>query len=427
MACTYDKISIRNALDILLSRHTHDGCFGWAGPPISFRPWSDTYHMHTLTIVHDYYFFSGDIEWVRKHWDVFRLGMKYIVAKFKDGLLHVTGEMDWGRPGQGGINTSANAIMYNTLLSGARLAKVLNDPVAQEWLAIAARLKETFQASTLWDEKAGLFKDNPSGHHRIPETDLYEGGNIANPFAPLRPQDGNANAIRHGLATKQQSLLASANLETKWNDLGAVNPECGGAISPFITGFELDAHFRIGQYDRALELIRRQWGYMLRHPHSTGCTMLEAFHLDGELKYLFYEGKHSYLSHAHPWSTGPLYLLTYYVLGLRPKPFVPGGKEWLFVPMMGDLEFAEGGFVTEYGKIQGSWRREDSRVILKVSAPEGTYGTVGIPITGAKVESVVINGKRVTPLHKEISGLGCAVVEASTGMLVVQFNLAVTP
>ena len=68
---------------------------------------------------------------------------------------------------------------------------------------------------------------------------------------------------------------------------------------------------------------------MLKHPHSTGCTMLEAFHLNGELKYLFYEGKYSYLSHAHPWSTAPMYLLTYYVLGLRPRPYVPGGKQWI--------------------------------------------------------------------------------------------------
>ena len=181
--------------------------------------------------------------------------MKYITAKIKDGLLFVTREMDWGRPEQGGINTSTNSIMYNLLLAAARLASLLDDDIATEWSKKAKELRIAFHASNLWDPNAGLFKDNPSGKHRITETDLYGGGKIRNPESPLYPQDGNANVVRHNLATKEQSLLISHNLEKKWNDLGTVNDECGGAIAPFITGFELEAHFHVGQSSRAINLI----------------------------------------------------------------------------------------------------------------------------------------------------------------------------
>jgi hypothetical protein len=45
--------------------------------------------------------------------------------------------------------------------------------------------------------------------------------------------------------------------------------------------------------------------------------MLEAWGADGEITYPFYKDKPSYISHCHPFSTGPVLILTYELLGLN--------------------------------------------------------------------------------------------------------------
>lgn len=69
-------------------------------------------------------------------------------------------------------------------------------------------------------------------------------------------------------------------------------------ISPFISSFELEAHFLASAPQTALDLIRLQWGFMLNDPRMTNSTFIEGYSADGSLHYAPYTNDPR-VSHAH--------------------------------------------------------------------------------------------------------------------------------
>jgi hypothetical protein len=146
---------------------------------------------------------------------------------------------------------------------------------------------------------------------------------------------------------------------------------------------QIQAHFLANQPARALELIRRQWGYMLYANITTQSTLLEGFTANGSLGYRYYAGYNndfSYTSHAHGWSTGPTSTLTNFLLGLSVTK--PLGREWLLKPIVEEgmgVNQAQGGFETSLGWFGANWTWSDGTFELGVTAPEGTSGLVVLP------------------------------------------------
>jgi len=132
----------------------------------------------------------------------------------------------------------------------------------------------------------------------------------------------------------------------------------------------------------ALAMIRTAWGWMINNPASTGSTVLEAWGASGEITYPFYKDKPSYISHCHPFSTGPVLVLTYELLALNFTDV--GGKSWEFRPCVGDLEHCQGGFTGTHGKTRlvggRQGKMEELFFSCWVEAPEGTIGRVRLPV-----------------------------------------------
>lgn len=175
-----------------------------------------------------------------------------------------------------------------------------------------------------------------------------------------------------------------------------MSPELPGQISPFISSFEIQSHFLAGKATRALDLIRRSWGWYIDHPNGTSSTVIEGYLEDGSFAYRFNRGYSdpSYTSHAHGWSSGPTSALTNYVLGLEVTGLA--GQEWSFAPQLGDLEFSEGGFSTTLGKFQASWTimNAGKSYSFNITTPEGTRGSVLLPcISDSQVVNITIDGK----------------------------------
>lgn len=209
----------------------------------------------------------------------------------------------------------------------------------------------------------------------------------------------------------------STNLLKNWTPIGAVAPELPENISPFISSFEIQAHFTIGETARALELIRRCWGWYLNNPNGTESTVIEGYLQNGTFAYrssrgYFYDT--AYVSHAHGWSSGPTSALTEYVLGLSITS--PVGKTWKLTPQFGDLTSAEGGFTTTLGKFQAGWNITDTGYTLSFAVPEGTTGSLILPVREAGVvPSIVVDGKEVKGTRGLKVQNGGVVLEASGG------------
>jgi len=216
-----------------------------------------------------------------------------------------------------------------------------------------------------------------------------------NDTTTLCPQDANSFAVVFNLTSQNQSTSISEGLQKNWNDLGPVAPELPDTISPFISGFELQAHFLSGNDERAMDLLQREWGYILYTNLSVQSTLLEGFTANGSLSYRSYRGYNydpSYTSHAHGWSSGPTSALTYYVLGLQVMS--PMGQTWSLEPHTSGLSAAEGGFETPLGWFGVKWTSTSKTFTMTVTTPSNTQGTVSIPSN----KSVQVDGRAVNML-----------------------------
>ena len=369
-----DLVTVRNSLQTLFNHQDPaSGALPYAGPAVDFIGNSDAYHLWTLIGTAGYVQLSGDTDWARGIYDAYRKAVGYSVAKIDtDGLFSVTAAADWARGDADGKNLEANAIMYRALATGSALAGVLGDDgSATAWAASADALKSAVAAGGYWDEAAGLYRDKPTG-----------GG------AALHPQDGNALALWFGLAdSADRARTVSAALAARWTDVGAPTPEKSGtSVHPFPGGMEVHAHFAAGSDATALDLIRREWGYMLNSPAGTASTFWEGYRTDGTSDY-----SGSYMSAAHGWSTGPTSALTYNLLGIAPSG--PAGAAHRVEPHPGGQRFAEGQLTTAKGVVSVTWRQGGGGEFdLTVHAPAGAVDEIAVPVADPRALVVRLDG-----------------------------------
>ncbi|POS71803.1 bacterial alpha-L-rhamnosidase domain-containing protein [Diaporthe helianthi] len=354
--------AFNNSLETMFYYQNASGRFPYAGPSTrSFNSGkeSDTYHAWNLIAIYHYAIFTGDEDWVKRHWANITNGVGYILNGIDAdvGLHNQLGANDWGRQGTGEFNSALNALDYGALVSISSLAKALyKSDEADAWSAAADGIKEAYNKH-LWDPDASLYNDNTT--------------------TSLHPQDGNAMALFFNLTqdTTQAKSLSKA-LETNWNTFGPVTPELPDTISPFISGVEVLGHFAAGQPDRALELTERLWGYLLDSPEMTGSTFAEGLAANGSLYYRGASGYNydaAYTSMSHSWSTGPLVALSTKLAGLE----LSGWLRWTFAPRPGGgVREVQCGFRSPFGEFSVSWRLDGASFSANVSVPETTVISV---------------------------------------------------
>ncbi|KAJ5748250.1 uncharacterized protein N7511_009946 [Penicillium nucicola] len=376
-----DLDSVKNALQIMYNTQDKTtGAFDESGPPLSQKN-SDTYHMWSMIGTYNYVLYTNDTDFLLQNWESYQHAMEYIYGKvtYPSGLLNVTGTRDWARWQQGYNNSEAQMILYQTLNTGASLASWAGDTtnLSQTWTAQAAKLKESIN-TYCWDDAYGAFKDNAT------ETTLH-------------PQDANSMAVLFGVVNQTRASSISEKLLKNWTPIGAVAPELPENIASFISSFEIQSHFVVGKPERALDLIRRSWGWYINNPNGTESTVIEGYLRNGTFGYRMDRGygfDPSYVSHAHGWSSGPTSALTEFVVGLRVTS--PLGATWKIEPQFGDLQFAEAGFVTDLGKFTASWKIGSHGYELNFEVPKGTVGSLVLPfVTASKKPSVTIDGDRL--------------------------------
>ncbi|QRV81298.1 alpha-L-rhamnosidase [Ceratobasidium sp. AG-Ba] len=357
------------------------GQMPYAAPPID--EWgSDTYHMWSIVVLHDTYFYSGgDKQWLlepRQHvsgqnvslWEAAKRALRYSLEKLdagpdtepKPGLLWVNHKLDWGRINQGGYNLAANCIFVRALEKMVALSSEIGDSVdSVYWAQTVEDVKRAIN-DRLWDENQGMYRDNTT--------------------STLSPQDGNSLALWFGVVnSREKSVRVSEGLKKNWNEYGAVAPESPGMISTFISGFELIAHFGAGQPQTAIDLIRLMWGYVWNAPYSVQSSLIEGYYKDGRCYYPFQAYDPSYISHAHPWASGPSIVLSRNVAGLEFTD--PTHTSWSVIPEVGvDLEFAVAGVSSASGKllVSGWSKTSEWSFEMAVMVPLGTHGKIGVPM-----------------------------------------------
>ncbi len=351
---------------------------------------------------YNYVLYTNDTVFLSQNWQGYLKAMNYIYGKVQPpGLLIVTGTRDWARWQTGYNMSEAQMILYRTLATGASLAQWAGDTtgLAATWTTRAAALQNT-TLDWCYDAAFGAFKDNAT------QTTLH-------------PQDANSMAVLFGVVgdTSSEALSISSRLLDNWTPIGAETPELPGNVSPFISSFEIAAHLTVGETGRALELIRRSWGWYLHNPNGSESTVIEGYLVNGTFGYRWnrgYNNDFSYISHSHGWSSGPTSALTEYVLGLSIVERV--GAAWKFAPQFGGLTDVQGGFVTSLGKFQAQWTVTEDGYGATVNTPAGTSGQFILPVLKQGVKPrVLVDGKFVCPKWYRKSNTGDLVVINAVG------------
>lgn len=272
--------------------------------------------------------------------------------------------------------------MYHTLDKALDLAAALGDnSVTKEYTKAMKGIKKAINTQ-LWDPSQGLYYDNTT--IQIPES--------------IHPQDGNSWAIIAGIASPKRAAIISKSLAKRWiRPYGAPAPEAGPTISPFASGFELEAHYLADSPELAEELIEFMWGgFMLDDPRMTNSSFIEGYSTNGSLVYAPYSNP-ARISYAHGWATTPTSALTFYAGGLQ----VTGaaGKTWRVQPRISLLRMVQAGFETPLGSFSVSWQvQDDGSLNGHFSVPEGTSGMVSVPTSSGRVVLQGENGAIKTSL-----------------------------
>jgi alpha-L-rhamnosidase-like protein len=227
------------------------------------------------------------------------------------------------------------------------------------WLALLPGLKASFTAA-FWDGAVGAFRDATTG----PVVHSQD-GNVFAVLAGLATQAQAVSAFRYLSQTEQHSWGDTIADNDTWDDRARWGEEASLRSYPFISYFDVLARYAAGRDASALDLIRREWGYMLANGPRT--TMWETI---GP-----YGGPPVDSSWDHGWSSGAAPALTGYVLGISPA--APGFASFRAAPRPGDLAWARGDVPTPRGTIHFEWSRRGRRFTATVTSP--VPGTVTLP------------------------------------------------
>ncbi|CAK5273615.1 unnamed protein product [Mycena citricolor] len=247
-----DMEPTKNSLMVMFrTQNLTTGALQYSGPPLNNQG-SDTYISWSLIGTHNYFLYTGDLDFIKSVWANYTKAVGFLEGQVDlTGLMNVSSALsnDWGRASGAGHNSAANALLYRTLVTTADLATHLgNVSLPATYLANATKIKTAFN-SLLWDAAAGRFRSND-----LPRS--------------IHPQDGNALAVLYNLTTSDaQNKAVSAGLMKFWTP-----------IRPW-----LRAHFVAGKGERAIDLIEREWGYMLETNLSVKSPLLEGFSANGSL------------------------------------------------------------------------------------------------------------------------------------------------
>lgn len=270
-----------------------------------------------IVMIYNQYRYYRDVELVRKYYDEMVLNIEWMIQKmnrfgliyqyplFGGGIYADSGTVEYTcSKDRLGEKPYLNALLYESLRCMSELAEVLGDSRDKEWNMLAQRVK-TAMNERLWDEEAGAYLDT------------YDRSYV--------PQDGNALAVLFGIADEERGRKALDTLcRENWSPYGSAilskempmdeegneHTRCGvKTISPAGCMYEAEARFKNSDPESALDLIRRCWGTMIKK----GARTFWEFAPNNETD--------RWIIPSHAWSGGCTYLLSAYVLGIRPgKP-----------------------------------------------------------------------------------------------------------
>ena len=315
------------------------------------------YTFYWFKSVHDFYLYSGDIDFVREIYPRMQTLMDYCLSRLNnqgmaEGMPDDWIFVDWVDfpMHKRGVLCFEQILFCKALETMASCAALLRDHPLSAPPQVSLTTENYASDAGKFDEMAeklskSIWKTfwNDDAHALM---HAIEDGNMNTDITKFP----NMFAILYGLADaeRQQDILNHVLL----------NDAIGKITTPYMRFYELEALCMMNRQPMVLQEMKSYWGGMLRE----GATSFWEKYNPTEkgTQHLAMYGRPYGKSLCHAWGASPLYLLGRYFLGV--KPTRPGYEEYEVRPVLGGLEWMEGDVPTPYGLIHVKVDGEHIRV-----------------------------------------------------------------
>lgn len=345
---------------------------------------SDRWDVHTVMVdrscdfiiaARQYFESTGDRAFLHELWPVIvRLCNWYVGHRTARGLVLGREWEVWDNPLRYQVCEGAglNAFAFHALHDAAFLGEALGFRDEARHLAHAANALALAFNEFLWNP--GELTYNGA---------LFGPGSAINTLRGIYPaglKDGvYPPTLQAALFALDSGIVPASRLDDVRRFAVAHRAEATGTMSHyylFKTMYSMDSS---GLNAQVLQIIRDKWLPQVESPWQTTWETLQP--KSG--------------SKVHIYGVLPAYFLSSYVLGVRRS-----GTTLLIEPRCGDLLYAEGTVLTEFGPVPISWKRIDASLQLTVTIPERSNAELRILAEHADT-SLSVNSLRVRGVRDE--------------------------
>ncbi len=325
--------------------------------------WQWDYFAWRIICIYNYYQNYGKKAFLEKYYNEATRNILWLIERMNDKNLlfqipafHSTSsstmiQVDWAcSVHRLGENAFLNCLLYKSLCCMSELGDKMNDERSEYWGNLATKVKNAINEN-LYNEEKQAYMDG---------------------LGEAICQDANVLAVLFGVADKDRAQKVLNTIkENLWSECGSAmadrilkNGNLRGGIStvsPMMSTHEAEAWFENGKAEEGLTLIRKVWGSML----EKGATTFWEYNPNNKTD----KWEHSV---CHGWSAGCTYLLSAYVLGVRP---IENWQKIIFAPNPCDLSEFSGVVPTEKGFIAVNFKNN----VFTLAVPENIEVIKEIP------------------------------------------------
>jgi len=331
----------RKAFRELMNTQKGNGSLYTTAPGTSFH--LPDQNLAAVAMIWKYYMYSGDRALLQEIYPQLKKYIQFCVASSNaDGMLLLQNDawnwIDWGTNIDpvpvGSANTVFNALYISVLETAINTANLLGQTAdATYFQGLQTKVKNNFN-NYFWNSASRA----------------YMSSNVSSRLVDDR---SNAWALSTGLANDQQKAGALSVLKNR-NDAG-----------PYQEMYVEENLFKLDP-TAAITRMKNRFTPMI---NSWSSTLWEDFTESNS--------NAGYSSNNHAWSAGPLYVMSAYLLGIRPTQ--PAYAEFTFAPQPGGVTQFSGVVPSVKGNIIASFSLGSTGFTQSLTSPSGTTAIVSVP------------------------------------------------
>ncbi len=305
------------------------------------------------------YLYYGDVGVLEDHYEGMRHFIKYLENRIdKDGLIHIDPNDywdlgEWVPPDPTEIPRVlvASAYYYYDLVLLSKISSVLGKKDEADRLLEKSELVKLAFNKKFYDSENKTYSIGRQGANIFP---------LAFGLVPEDKIDGVFKSLAYNIEVNTRGFFDTGMLAT-----------------PYL----LEVLTKYGRADLAYTVMNRRdypsFGYNIER----GATTL-------------WETWRGNDSHSHPMFGSVIEWFYKTLAGINPDEVNPGFKHIIIKPsIIGELDFVNGSYSSEYGKIISNWKLDEELLTLKVKIPPNTTASVFIP--GRDNKQVLVDEKNV--------------------------------